>query len=72
MPNDAYEFLLERHPELAATLRQNPDVSALLQGVLDHLIDRATERGQLLSSVVIESPEIIYEGTHAYLRAGVR
>ncbi len=72
MPADAYEYLLGERPALAALLRQNPDVSALLQGVLDHVIDTADARGQSPALVVIDPPEIVYEGTHAYLRARIR
>jgi len=72
MPNDAYEFLRERHARLATALASNEDVANFVQSVLEHLIDRATARGQALSAIEVERPQITYEGNSVYVSAGIR
>ncbi len=72
MATDAYEFLKERQDRLAAALASNEDVANFVQSVLEHAVDRAESRGEALSAVEIESPQIVKEGNSFYIMAAVR
>lgn len=72
MPSDAYDFLRDRQDRLATALGRNADVANFVQSVLEHAIDRAAARGQALSAIEIEAPQIVREGNSFYISAGIR
>lgn len=68
MPTSAFEYFLgRRNARVVDLLERNESVSATLQGLLEHLVDVADEKGCRFEDLELDSPFVQGE----YLKARI-
>jgi hypothetical protein len=69
MPTSAFEYFLgRRNARVVSLLERNEGVAAMLQGLLEHLVDVAEERGVPFEDLVVDRPFVHGE----YLKARIQ